>query len=300
MCERCWSSSLSWLACLLLISTTADAFAATTTDNSAAILRSKYASLEERLRVNQFKQPLALDSAETRNRLQGDVYAVVDHSFGAVGANLSRADHWCDVMLLHINVKYCRSAVGTSGILLSVRLGRKISEDIADAALVEFHFDVAASTPDYLEVVLNAKDGPLGTSDYHIVLEAVALPSARTFIHLTYSYAMNASGWLAMETYLATIGRNKVGFTATGMDADGTISYIGGVRGVVERNTMRYYLAIVSYLGAVGVAPADQPEQRFQGWFSAVEQFPQQLHEMDRREYLDMKRAEYLRQQTVR
>lgn len=76
-------------------------------------------------------------------------------------------------------------------------------------------------------------------------------------------------------------------------------AYIGGVRGLIERNTMRYYLAIDSFIGAERALPAAQFESRLQNWFTATERYPQQLHEMDRGEYLDMKRAEYLRQQTV-
>jgi hypothetical protein len=119
-------------------------------------------------------------------------------------------------------------------------------------------------------------------------------------LHLTYSYSVNFTGRLALQTYLKTVGSNKVGFTTRGIRADGQSDYIGGVRGLVERNTMRYYLAIDSYLGAAGVAPAAQLEQRLQSWFTSVERYPRQLHEMDRAEYLEMKRAEHLRQQAVR
>jgi hypothetical protein len=37
-----------------------------------------------------------------------------------------------------------------------------------------------------------------------------------------------------------------------------------------------------------------------QSWFTAVEHYPRQLHEMDRPQYLEMKRSEYQRQQTLR
>jgi hypothetical protein len=63
---------------------------------------------------------------------------------------------------------------------------------------------------------------------------------------------------------------------------------------------MRYYLAITSYLGALDLAPEARLEHRLQSWFNAVERYPRQLHEVDRAEYLDMKRAEYMRQQTAR
>jgi hypothetical protein len=180
-----------------------------------------------------------------------------------------------------------------------VLIGKKTPEDLAAVPGVEFHYGVAATTPDYLEILLNARDGPLGTSDYRIQLEALALPGNKTFLHLMYAYSMNFAARLAMQTYLGTIGSDKVGFTVVGKLANGQPDYIGGMRALVERNTMRYYLAIDSFLAAANAAPPTQLEQRLQSWFTAVERYPLQLHEVDRAAYLEMKRAENLRQQNV-
>jgi hypothetical protein len=264
------------------------------------ILRAKYVSLEQPLRQNQFNRPLVLDSIETPTRLKGDIYAIVDYPFGAVKTGLNDPDHWCDVMLLHINTKFCQAAMGPTGTMLKVNIGKKTPEELANSTRTEFNYSVAAANTEYLEIVLDAKDGPLGTSDYRILLEAVGLSNGKTFIHLTYSYTTNFAARLAMQTYLGTIGSDKVGFTVIGKRTDGQPDYVGGVRGVVERNTMRYYLAIDTFLGATGTAPAAQPEQRFQVWFTACEQYSRQLHEMDRSAYVEMKRAEYLRQQATR
>ncbi len=289
-----------WVRCLLVICALGIASAALAQSDSAVALRAKYASLDERLQQNQFMRPLVLDSAETPNRLKGDIYAIVEYPFDAVRAGLSDPDHWCDVMLLHINTKYCRALAGPSGSTLRVNIGKKTPEELVDTVRVEFNFRVVAVTPEYFEVMLDARNGPMGTSDYRILLSAVALPNARTFLHLTYSYAVNFAGRLAVEAYLGTVGRGKVGFTATGKGADGRPDYVGGVRGMVERNTMRYYLAIDTFLEAALAAPAAQLEKRLQGWFTAVERYPRQLHEMDRGAYLKMKRAEHARQQTLR
>jgi hypothetical protein len=65
---------------------------------------------------------------------------------------------------------------------------------------------------------------------------------------------------------------------------------------VIERNTMRYYLAIDAYLGTFGQPAHEQLERRLRDWFAATEQYAVQLHELDEREYLEMKRAELGRQ----
>ncbi|NPT53878.1 hypothetical protein GNZ13_04465, partial [Paraburkholderia sp. 5N] len=71
------------------------------------------------------------------------------------------------------------------------------------------------------------------------------------------------------------------------------------VRGLVERNTMRYYLAIDAYLGALSSTPDKRLEQRLTTWFDATEQYPRQLHEVDRQAYMQMKYKEYERQQAA-
>ena len=83
-----------------------------------------------------------------------------------------------------------------------------------------------------------------------------------------------------------------------GRDNDGQIKYIAGLRGLVERNTMRYYLAIEAYLGALSAVPAARLEKRLTDWYAAVERFPRQLHEIGLQDYLEMKRREYQRQQS--
>jgi hypothetical protein len=286
------------LACAAWVAGTAGHAMAQT--DAAAALRAKHANLTEQLRQNPFKRPLVLDSAERREGLKGDIYGVVDFPFEVVNAALNNPAHWCDVMILHINTKYCHAQAGPAAITLKVNIGKKTPEALADAPRIEFNYRVAASSADYLDIMLNAKDGPMGTSDYRIHLEAVALPADKTFLHLTYAYSANLGARVAMQAYLATIGSGKVGFTVTGKGSDGGPAYIAGVRGLVERNTMRYFLAIDTYLEASRAAPALQLEQRLQNWFTAVEQYPRQLHEVDRAAYLEMKRAEVARQQTER
>ena len=304
MSKHFWSTVLNsparWSRCLLLACATGMACAAVAQTDAATALRAKHADLSAQLRQNQFKRPLVLDSVEQPKGLKGDIYGVVDYPFDVVNAALNNPAHWCDVMILHINTKYCHAVAGPTGTTLKINIGKKTPEALADAPRVEFNYSVAASSADYLDIMLNAKDGPLGTSDYRIHLEAVALPASKTFLHLTYSYAVNFGGRLAMQTYLGTIGRDKVGFTVTGKQADGAPAHIAGVRGLVERNTMRYFLAIDTYLEATRAAPAMQLEQRLQNWFTAVEQYPRQLHEVDRPAYLAMKRAEVVRQQAER
>jgi hypothetical protein len=139
----------------------------------------------------------------------------------------------------------------------------------------------------------------VGTRDYRITLEAVPLDKGRTFMHLSYSYVIGGMGRFAMQAYLSTAGAHKVGFSVTGKDENGQPIYIGGVRGALERNVMRYYLAIDAHLVSLGAPPEQQLEKRLDTWFNSSERYAKQLHEMDRSEYIALKRSEFGRQQAL-
>jgi len=265
--------------------------------NSAASLRAKHGGLQDQLIRNQFQKPLYMDSSENPGGVAGDIYALLNYPFATVGAALNRPAQWCDILSLHLNTKYCRASTARQGSILRVNIGMKHDQPLDKAYPVEFAYRIAAQTSNYLQVKLNADEGPLSTRNYRIVLEAIPLKDGRTFIHLSYSYAYGLVGRLAMQAYLGTIGSNKVGFTVVGRQSDGRPLHVGGMRGVVERNTMRYYLAIEAFLGALSTPQQARFEKRLHDWFAAVEHYPRQLHEMEQGEYLDMKRKEHLRQQ---
>ena len=274
-------------------------FASVPDMQSAASLHAKYASLGKRLQHNPFRRALSLDSSESPTDLKGDIYALVDYPLATVSAALKGPEHWCEVLILHVNTKQCLATTDKSRTALTVHLGKKTPQSIEDAYPIEFSYRVATATANYLDIQLDAPEGPLSTRNYRIRLRAVPVDGGRTFLHLTYSYDYGMAGRLAMKTYLATIGSDKVGFTRTGRNSSGEPEFIGGMRGVVERNTMRYYLAIDAYLGALATAPPVQLQKRLHSWFTATEQYPRQLREVSRTAYMDMKRSEYLRQQAV-
>lgn len=268
-------------------------------DMPAEALSAKYTELGTQLRNNQFQRALYLDSVESSQYLMGEIYAVVDYPFATVNTALNNTTHWCDMLILHVYIKYCRASSNQTGADLTVNLSNRYDQPLADTYSAEFHYRGVIATPDYFEVVLNAESGPLDTYDYRIRIEAMPLKDSRTFLHFTYGYGFGVIGRLTMQGYLATSGRNKVGFTVTGSLPNGQPTYIQGVRGVVERNTMRYYLAIDAYLVALTAPPEDRLEKRLQQWYHGTEQYARQLHEVERDDYLEMKRQEYRRQQVA-
>jgi len=265
----------------------------------ASALRDRYATLREQIDNSPFPQHLHVESVEGHRASQSDVYAVVDYPIATVSDAFSSPANWCDALILHLNVKYCRAGSRNGRSVLSTAIGRNFDQPLKSTYRVEFTFGIAASRPDYVDVELKARKGPLGTANYLISLEAVGLESGQTFVHLRYSYNHGLVGRLAMKSYLATSGSDKVGFTVIGDPKAPKPRFIGGVRGAIERNTMRYYLAIDAYLGALATPAPARFEQSLERWFDATELYPRQLREIDRETYLAMKRREYARQQTA-
>jgi len=258
-----------------------------------ASLRAKYAALREQLDNSQFQKPLYLDSTETGNRLQGELYGVLDDTFASARSSLKLASQWCDVLALHLNVKDCRVSEATSASTISLYVGGKHDESSTVVSHLDYAYRVAIDTSEYFQILLTARSGPLGTSDYRIMFEATPLDGGRTFFHLSYGYAFGAAARLAMATYLHSLGREKVGFTILERKPDGSPAYVKGVRGAIERNVMRYYFALVAYLSSCNLPPREQLEVRLHDWFAFTERHSLQLHELEQNEYLDMKRRQY-------
>jgi hypothetical protein len=281
--------------CALAAFSTASAGATAGTEGGAGRLMARYSELKDLLARNAFGRPLEIESSESASLVDGHAYAVLDQPFNKVSAVFKSPAPWCEVVILHINTKYCRASSGGARASLRVNVGKKTAQDLSDTSALDFSFNALSTSQDYLDVQLNADKGPMGTSNYTIELKAVPLPDARTFIELRYAYGYGLTARLAMQTYLSTSGRGKVGFTP--INQGKAPGYVGGMRGAVERNTMRYYLAIEAYLASLKAPAPAQFDARLEHWFKATEQYPLQLHEMDFASYKLMKTSEYRRQQ---
>ena len=300
--KKFWLSQVrSAAACCVLLSAIGAVHAQA--DGAAALL-DKHAALAQPLARNPFGRPLVLESQEVNNRVTGHAYAVLDFPFSTVSAQFKNPHQWCEVMILHLNTKYCRAsgpaanAALTGTETLKVSIGKKTQQTLNDASSLSFQFKLAESSSNFMAVNLTSREGPVGTSDYRMNLQAAALPGGKTFVHLSYAYSYGLAGKLAMQSYLSTIGRSKVGFTSVAQK-DGRNELVGGMRGTVERNTMRYYLAMEALMVSLQEPAAEQANKRLDYWFSATEQYPDQLHEIERASYMTMKRAELQRQQSV-
>jgi len=270
------------------------AFAMPVQAQDGAALRGRHVSLKAQLADNAFGRPLHVESSENGGAQKGAIHAVLEQPFERVGPALMRAAQWCEVLILQANIKNCGPS-GAGGEGVAIFVARKPSDALERAYRVDLRYSVPAAGADYLQVALDAAEGPFGTTDYRIRVEATPLDGMRTFLHLAYSYTLQSTARMGMGMYLATSGRSKVGFSVVERAADGRPVYVGGVRGVVERNTMRYYLALEAYLGTLELPASEQVEERLRAFHAALERYPRQLHELELDEYLDIKRRDAAR-----
>src|SRR3989338_4245349 len=277
----------------LLLGVGLPAFAAET--SGADALLAAYRDLRPKLDTNAFGVPSHVESSDLGNLKRGEVYGVVAHPFTRLAEVLGTPREWCAIALLHLNIKTCTHGRAGEGEWLNFYSGRKFYEPPEKAYMLRYAFHLGAARADYLAVTLTAESGPLGTTDYRITLEAVPLEFG-AFVYFRYAYRTSLMSSVATTGYLATLGSGKLGFTVIGHDREGKPEYVGGVRGVVERNAMRYYLAIQAFLESLDVPETQRTEQRFQRWFDLTERYPAQLHELERADYLRYKRQELAQQ----
>ena len=261
----------------------------------AVALLAKYPSIKAKLEKNQFGAPVYLESVEGDDSLQVDMYGTFEEPFDTVKEALQSPANWCDIASLHVNIKACAWRKNGGQPLLTIYSGRKYYQSPADAYPLKFRFRRQSLQPAYLSLALAADTGPLGTREHRIVLEAVPLSPGRTLVHFSYGYRYGPVARLAIKTYFATIARDKVGFSVE-PGAGGKYFYRGGVRGSLERNTVRYFLALQTYLEALRFPEGARFEWRIGRWYDLTARYPRQLQEMEKEEYLVEKRREHLNQ----
>lgn len=262
-------------------------------------MQSLYRSLQPRLAQSPFQRELVLDSTESAERLSGDIYATLDAPLASLELVNRSPQRWCEILLLISNTKSCIVGHQDEAPSLQMRMGTKGPQAVASTTPMDFRFETSAPRAAVLETHLSSATGPMGTKDGTLRVQAIALSPQKSFIHLHYSYRSSLAGRLATGVYLQTLGRGKVGFSkenapSTEASRPADAHFVGGLRGIIERNTMRYFMGLSCGLQFAGTeAAAHRFAQMAPCWYDETERYPQQLHELGRVEYLEMKRTEY-------
>ena len=183
-----------------------------------------------------------------RRCVKGDAYAVVAQPYSAVAQVLQGTGRLCDILILHVDIKNCRARRVGSENTLSVVIGSQVEQSPEGRPPTRFHHRVLSAIRIISQWCSMRRRGRWARR----ITASCSKPSRATrraaFLHLSYSYAQRRGGADRDTGIPRHAGRDKVGFSIVGRKPDGAPVYIGNERGMIERNTMRYYLAIEAYL----------------------------------------------------
>jgi hypothetical protein len=261
-----------------------------------ASLHERYQRLKHGLTTTLPETTISLHSAEQDEALSAEVSSILHYPFDIVSAALVEAENWCRFMPLHFNIKACTHEVRQGEERLNIYSGRKHYQSPEQSYRMAYRFEAVRQDAKQLTLHLSAERGPAGTRDYRIEIEALRVEEG-TLLHITSSYRPSMLSTLLTSSYLATLGRDKIGFSH--IEHNGESQLVQGIRGVIERNVMRYHLAIDAFLSTPSLPDTPLHEAILTKWFRLNESYPQQLHEMSEPEYMAIKRKEWRNQQQL-
>jgi hypothetical protein len=237
-----------------------------------------------------------LESSEASHQARGEVLARLDLPYATASVVLADTQAWCRLLMLHPNVKHCLPGTGgRGGVLLDLTMAAQRDGLFGQEHPLQLSWTVLARDASHLAVELLAERGPMGTRDYRIGFELAPLEAGTSVMRLVYSSAFTATGLWMAQAYVATVARHRVGFTVVDTDAQGRPVHLRGVRAAIERNTMRFHLAVQSWLAVQPLPQERRVARAIEAWFDASERHATQLHEVEREEYVARKTAEFAR-----
>jgi len=242
-------------------------------------------------------QPIYIRSETDGDHLKADVYSIVHYPVAKLSRALTSPRNWCQFVTLHLNVKACTYRLHPEP-MLSIYAGRKFYEPPEKATRMDYRFQIIEQSSSRLVLLLTAEKGQLSTRDYRFEIEAETMNPHDVLLHFSLSYRGSLASRMATRAYLSTLGRDKVGFSKqpgrTGKDG-----YVKGVRGIVERNAMRYFLALTVYMNTLEENGPRAEAMRSRAWFDLTQRYARQLRELDRTDYLIAKKQEFENQKKL-
>lgn len=246
------------------------------------------------IRNADFDAPIYVESRQDSDKVEGGIYVLIETPFETLRGELSDKGVWCEIIFLHFNIKACVVDLGSDPTTVSLYSGRLFYQSPDDAHRSDYVFEAFSFQDNYLNTVLHGPEGPFGTRDYRIVIQAVPVDANKSLVHVSYSLRYNMATRVAQRIYFASAGRHRIGFS---VEENGeTSGPVRGVRGMVERNTMRFYLALEAFLQA---PEPDDHIQRLKNWHALTEAYPDQLRELDLDTYLGYKAKERAHQNAL-
>ncbi len=238
--------------------------------------------------------PLRIRSEQRGRQVRVEVFGILDHPIDQVVGEITDSAAVCEILLLNLNVKACTHQNTNKNSRLRIFVaGKRYSRPYRSFEIRPLH-SVIKRSHQYLSMYLSAQKGVIGTGNYMVLVEAVPYKE-KTLIRFASSYRGSRVAKAAIQAYLRTFAREKIGFTV--VDDGEKREHVKGMQAVIERNAVRSYLAIQAYLETARSKPdAGHFERGMQRWYELTERHAKQLREIDRDSYFRNKRKEYRNQ----
>lgn len=288
-------SKVAWWVCFIVLASLGSVPAVTSaaTFESLSQRYQKYLAWDKYRRSEE--EPFFLEASETDDAFQARIGAIFEGvTFDRFSTALSDARQWCELVILHLNVKGCTAIDKADPPGIVFYAGRKEYQALDDAEVLELSFE-AQSAERVLNVSMFAEEGPYDTYDYQLAVHAIPVPEG-VYAEFRIGQRFGEIALRLGTLYLKTLGRNKVGFSVVKRDKEGEPVYVRGRRGVVERNAVRYLIALDVFFATEDLAQEVRFERRARMWFDETYRYRTQLYELRRSKYLEFKKKEYANQ----
>jgi len=266
---------------LLVILITPDAIAATWPDTS----------LSESLINADIQQPfpLAVVSQLEEDLARVAISATIPVEFDQLRAFYRDDSNWCHGFIANIYVKACYK----KGDLVRIFYDNNDAyQELSSAFRFDYRIEGQSLDANELLISLVAESGPLGSKDYRLRIEAQATTDNQSNIRLVYQSRYGFVARSALFIYLKTLGSGKIGFSH---EPNG--QPVKGIRGILERNAMRYLLALCAYFANRN--PLKTLQDTLKNWHDYARVFNKELQEIDWIDYQKLKLQEYQDQQKL-
>ena len=256
-------------------------------------LAAVYQSIRGKLSDGAADKPLYVRSDEHEGVFNAEVYGIVDYPVRVLVDALTIPASWCEFTTLHPNIKHCTYELQDDSVLFTFYLARsrKPVRSLQHAYELKLKFRVLALSKDYFKVLFEGNEGSMDTRNHRFQLEAIPVADS-AFVRVKFSYHSQLMSRLATTIYLGTFSPNRIGFSMVGIDNDGQPIYVKGNKGLLERHVVRTYLAVIAFMHTRDVPAEDRFEAQMNRWYDLAERYVLQLHEMERHEYIEVKRQE--------
>jgi hypothetical protein len=233
-----------------------------------------------------------LEDNSTKRHKSGSAAMYFPQNIGEMADRLAELSNWCELLSLHLNIKAC--TFDSSKSELTVFLGRKFYQTPEQAYKLVYKFRTIKHD-NYFAVMMSAKKGPIGTSDFNFDFEILDL-NGKSFSRLHLSNRQSLISSIVANIYLSTAAKAKSGISIIGYNDDGSPAYTSGETASFERNILRYYFAISAFLQNINISVDKQRHVlQLNTWYAQTTNYPQ-LYEIQHVEYVSTKTRERVNQ----